>query len=262
MEIETMELEEAEASPSPEEMKGMPEAAPEVKNAPVPAQDAPSRVPLMLDADMAFKPTSFDEFYRMCNMFAKSGFMPKRFKDAAEIMTAIQFAVELGLKPITGLRQIAVIEGTPSIFGTLPLSLCYKSGLMEEFEETYFLKDGTPCDETDPNLFGAQTMVKRKGRKPIIKKFTLDMAKRANLIRNKAMPWDNYPHLMLKYRARSTALKDALPDVLDGIAIAEYDFDRLPTHEGSRALGDDRQKERVTVDISKLLENQGSTSRA
>jgi hypothetical protein len=66
----------------------------------------------------------------------------------------------------------------------------------------------------------AVCVAKRKGRKPVTAKFSVEDAKRAGLW-GKQGPWSAYPKRMLAMRARGFALRDAFPDVLKGLISAE-----------------------------------------
>jgi hypothetical protein len=63
-------------------------------------------------------------------------------------------------------------------------------------------------------------VAKRKGRKPVTAKFSVEDAKRAGLW-GKQGPWQAYPKRMMQMRARGFALRDAFPDVLKGLITAE-----------------------------------------
>jgi len=63
-------------------------------------------------------------------------------------------------------------------------------------------------------------VAKRKGRKPVETRFSVEDAKRAGLW-GKGGPWTAYPKRMLQMRARGFALRDAFPDVLKGMISVE-----------------------------------------
>lgn len=181
--------------------------------------------------------------YRICQYLAKSGMMPKQYTTPEKIMAGRQFARELGLPGLIAMRQIAVIEGTPSMFGDLPLAVVRRSGLLERIREYLIDKDGKEISRANGNLsavfHGAVCEVKRQGCDPVEFVFTLDDAERAGLHipdeelekagkaewanKYKYRPWYKYKKLMLKYRTRSMALKDQFGDVLNGMSIGEYD---------------------------------------
>lgn len=189
----------------------------------------PSTTTIKVDDRGSFLPQNIEEAFRVANAFHKSGLLPARFTSAEMVLTAMQFVLELGLKPLTAMRQLAVVQGTPTIFGDLPLSLCYASSYLESIREYVIAKDGKEICVANGNLneaaWGAVTIVKRRGDPNILESFfTMDDAEKAGLI--KSPTWQKYPKRMLRYRARSQALKDKFPDALNGISILEYDFNQ------------------------------------
>jgi hypothetical protein len=185
---------------------------------------------LQVDENGILQAKSFSDQYRMAKYFLASKLLPKFYDTPEKVVIAIQYASQLGLKPLVALRQIAVVNGTPSIFGDLPLALVYQSGQLETIDEFYFDREGKKITYENGNLasevFGHVTIVKRKGDPTILESFfTLDDAARAGL---NSPVWKAYPKRMLKYRSRSQALKDKFPDALAGASIAEYDFNEAP----------------------------------
>lgn len=211
---------------------------------------------IQADQTGLLKPTNIEDAYRLAKAYHQSKLLPQRFNTPEMIMTGMQFAIELGLKPMTALRQIAVIQGTPSLYGDLPLSLCYSAGKLEWIKEYYFDSKGQRITVENGNIaaeaFGAVCIVKRKGdSEPLESAFTLEDAKRANLMKNPV--WSSYPKRMLRYRARSQALKDKFPDCLNGVAIAEYDFDAVPDLEPVTETTGATPKEQMKQDIIQKL---------
>lgn len=203
----------------------------ETETQPTPAQAVPVQRAEVVVVDGVMAPRNIDEAFRVAKSLVVSGMLPERYKTAETVFAAMQYASELGLKPMTALRQIAVVKGTPCIFGDLPLALCQSKGLVEWIKESIYDKDGKEICRANNNLtaevFGSVTTVKRKGdAEPLERFFTMDDAKTAGLLNSPT--WKSYPKLMLKYRARSQALKDKFADCLNGIAIAEYDFHVTP----------------------------------
>jgi len=90
------------------------------------------------------------------------------------------------------------------------------SPVCEDVQE-YFENEGTPNPV-------AVCVAQRKGRKPVIAKFSVEDAKRAGLW-GKQGPWTAYPKRMMQMRARGFALRDAFPDVLKGLITAEEAHD-------------------------------------
>lgn len=169
---------------------------------------------------------TIDEQWRIANAYHKSGLLPKHFTTPEKILVGMQFAYELGLKPLTAMRQIAVINGIPSMYGDLPLAVCRASGAMEYIQEYFIDKNGKRISEENGNIlaevFGAICITKRKGDpEPVKVLFTFDDARKAGIIKN---VWLVYPKRMLQMRARSQNLKDNFPDCINGMPIAEYDL--------------------------------------
>jgi hypothetical protein len=158
---------------------------------------------------MPIVPQSFDDCYRMGKLLAVSGLVPNDYKDNAEACTvAIMQGLEVGLSPMAALQSIAVINGRPSIWGDGALAIVRASGLLEYMDESD--ADGT-----------ATCTVKRRGESdPIVRTFSVEDAKKANLATKKG-PWQDYPARMRQMRARSWALRDGFADVLKGLHIAE-----------------------------------------
>lgn len=189
--------------------------------------------------DGSFSPSNLKELKIMAESYLRSGFLPERFDTQAKVIVAYQMAKELKLAPLVAMRQIAVIEGTPSVYGDLPLALAQRSGLLESIEEFFIDEAGDRITWQNKNLsasaWGAVCLLKRKGDAAVSEYyFTLDQAKEAKLYppRKPNMPWSNYTADMLKYKARSRGLKSKFADCLNGISISEYDFDVRPNHSG------------------------------
>lgn len=179
-----------------------------------------------------FGARTIEDHFRVAKLLLDSKMLPAQYNTESKIMVGVQYALELGLKPLNALRQIAVIQGTPSLYGDLPLSLAMNSGLLESIEEYYVDKDMNRIDhDSSAEVFGHTTVVVRKGMKPHYSTFTMADKAKAGL---NGPTWNKFPKDMLKYRSRARALKDKFPDVLNGIAIKEYDFDGIDRQEKTR----------------------------
>lgn len=166
-------------------------------------------------AQQAFSlaPRNLDEAFRLADMLAQSDMVPKDFRGKpGNVMIAMQWGFEVGLKPLQSLQNIAVINGRPSMWGDAVLALVRASPLCEyvlEHEEP----DGT-----------AVCRAKRRGEPEQIRTFSNQDAKVAGL-HGKAGPWVTSPKRMKQMRARSFALRDVFTDVLKGMDIAEVVMD-------------------------------------
>lgn len=170
-----------------------------------------SRAPIKYAADGGVTPATFEEAYRMANMFAASDLVPKDYRGKPEnCMVAMQMGAEIGLKPMQSLQGIAVINGRPAIWGDALWSLVQSSPLVSDCEESF-----------DDSTMTARCSIQRRGRaQPTVATFSKADAEKAGLW-NKDGPWKGYSKRMLQMRARAFAARDAVPDVLKGLCSAE-----------------------------------------
>lgn len=172
----------------------------------------------------ALVPQSYGELERWAAKVASTDFVPKEYRGKPnDVLICAQYAQEIGLGIIEGLRSIAVINGKPSVYGDGLLALCMSSSVCE------YIKESPMLDETG-NIIGYICEAKRKGQDAKITRFTFDDAKRAKLA-TKLGPWQEYPQRMLQMRARGFALRDAFPDVLKGLITREEAQDYPPEAE-------------------------------
>ena len=160
-----------------------------------------------------FAPTTMGEAMQFSEMLANSNMVPKAYQGKPnDVLVCVQWGYEMGLAPMQALQNIAVINGKPSVYGDAAMALVQASPVCEDVEE-FFEGEGTPNPV-------AVCVAKRKGRKPVTAKFSVEDAKRAGLW-GKQGPWSAYPKRMMQMRARGFALRDAFPDVLKGMITAE-----------------------------------------
>lgn len=160
-----------------------------------------------------FAPATLGEAMEFSQMLAKSAMVPKQYQGKPEdIMVAVQWGYEIGLAPMQALQNISVINGKPSVYGDAAMALVQASSVCEGVDES-LEGEGT----TNPV---AVCIARRKGRNPVIVRFSVEDAKRAGLW-GKQGPWQAYPKRMLQMRARGFALRDAFPDVLKGLITTE-----------------------------------------
>jgi hypothetical protein len=158
------------------------------------------------------QPSNMDEAFRLADMLADSELVPKDFRGKpGNVMVAMQWGMEIGLKPMQSLQNIAVINGRPCLWGDAVIALVRGSSVCEYVSET---DDGK----------AATCVVKRRGEAEQVRTFSMDDAKTAGLL-GKQGPWTQYPKRMRQMRARAFALRDVFPDVLKGIQIAEEVMD-------------------------------------
>ncbi len=193
----------------------------------------------------AIVPQSFDEVFRLASAAVAAKMTPDSIDTAEKATIAIMQGLEVGMTPMVALQSIAVINGTPSIWGDGALGLIRGSGLCESVKE---------WKEGEGEGLVAYCAVKRKGEpEPIQRSFSFAEAGKAGLLTKKG-PWLQYPARMMQMRARSWALRDGFADVLKGLAIAEeaQDFDRRVKAEPQKST----LQERLTARNAAQIENQ------
>lgn len=157
-------------------------------------------------------PRTLEEALKFSDYLAQSDMVPKDFKGkAGNCLVAIQWGMEIGLKPMQAMQNIAVINGRPSLWGDAVIALVRSSPLCEYVIET-----------DDGNV--ATCRVKRRGEPEQSRTFSMDDARAAGLL-SKDGPWKNYPKRMRQMRARAFAVRDVFPDVLKGMPVAEEVLD-------------------------------------
>jgi hypothetical protein len=161
---------------------------------------------------LTFNESDLDSMYRFCVAIANS----KEFKDLdtpEQCLVRLQAGLELGLSPIWSITNIMVVNGRPSVWGDAMLGLVLRHPDCEDVIET-IENEGTD-EET------AVCEVHRRGRVPVIRKFSVADVRRAGLDKKYQSVHGPYPQRMRQMRARSWALRDAFADTLRGLAVVE-----------------------------------------
>ena len=138
------------------------------------------------------------------------GFCPPSMKTVSQIFLAAQYGMSLGFDPMQAIRSIAVINGTPSLYGDGLRALILSHPEYQDVEEK-IVGDGD-------DMKAVCTMT-RKGHNPQTREFSMADAKRAGLLGKDN--WKNYPTRMLQWRAFTWAARDLFADRLRGIQSAE-----------------------------------------
>ena len=197
-----------------------------------------------------------DTLWRFSTLIARSGLAPKGMETAEACCIAIQMGMEVGLTPMAALQNIAVINGRPALWGDAQLAVVRGGNALDRFaeEETNDLLDPTfraLCLEDEPDKrkalrlelakaqakldrtkddYGFTVFVRRKGADGSFYRFTVADAKQAKLWQRRGRdgqdtPWVTHPARMLRFRARSFALRDSFGDMLRGFKNAEEVMD-------------------------------------
>lgn len=160
----------------------------------------------------ALIPKTFEEALRFCDVLCKSTLVPADYQGKpANVLVALQYGMELGISPLQAMRSIAVVDGRPMVYGDMVLGLIRSSGLLASIQEeirTDAAGDVAVC-----------TVVRVGDPRPVVRTFSEADAKRAGL--TDKVNWKKYPKRMLQARARSYALRDVFPDVLNGLFIRD-----------------------------------------
>lgn len=162
------------------------------------------------------QPTSMTELMTLAETLATSDFVPVSMQGKAQdVAGAIMFGMEVGLKPMQALQNIAVIKGRPSIYGDGMLAIVMGSNVFGSIKETF----------NDSTMTATCTAIRKDGSTNT-QTFSQVDAEQAGLWaktskEGKNMPWSAYPKRMLKFRARGFCLRDTFPDILSGIISTE-----------------------------------------
>ena len=158
-------------------------------------------------------PTTLHEALQLAEIMAKSDLVPKDFQGKpGNVLLAVQMGLELGLSPMQALRTIAVINGRATMWGDGLLAIVQSSANYEWH------------DESESSDVAGVCIIKRKGHEAYRVEFTVEDAKRAELL-GKAGPWTQYQPRMLQLRARGFAIRDKFADALYGLIQAEEALD-------------------------------------
>lgn len=164
------------------------------------------------DKPFSLVPATFDDAMKIAQSLSKSDLVPKDYKGKPEnIVVAIAWGQEIGLQPLQALQNIAVINGRASVWGDAALAVAMAHPQFEDIIEEI-------SGEGEKRV--ATCTIKRKGRSPVTRTFSVADARRAKLW-EKEGPWKNYPDRMLAMRARGFAMRDCFPDAMRGFMLAE-----------------------------------------
>ena len=190
---------------------------------------------------------SIEEMWRFAEAVARSGIAPRGLAKPEQILVALQYGAELGLKPMQALATVMVVNGRATLWGDGMLAVAQASGLLEDIKEAI---DGSP---EKLEAMAAVCEVKRRGRPtPVRVAFGWRDAKLAGLTGKDT--YKQHPGRMLKARARAFALRDAFPDVLCGIISTDEAHD-LPDVESAPVFADGATQ--APTDLDELIAGDG-----
>lgn len=163
--------------------------------------------------DSLFAPDKRAYYEELAIMLSKSSVLPKQYiGKPTDLFVAMAYGYRLGLSVEQSIQDIAVINQKPTLYGDGLLAVCMSHAAFEDILEEP-LKDGD-------KIVGYRCTIKRRGRSPCVREFTLLDAKRAGLL-GKHGPWTQYESRQLQMRARGFALRDSFADALRGVKSRE-----------------------------------------
>ena len=171
-------------------------------------------------------PADLDGLARLAKMVMHSGMAPQGVNNEADACIVIMAGMEAGLSLGMTLKNVMVVNKRPAIWGDAALALVRRSALCIEVDER--------IEGTGDKAVAVCTCRRRGQELPVVRRFGVEDAKVAGLW-GKAGPWKSYPLRMLQMRARGFALRDAFPDLLMGLAIAEEELD-VPAFDADRMV--------------------------
>jgi hypothetical protein len=138
---------------------------------------------------------------------AGTSFVPKAYRgDAPAVAAAILAGRELGLQPMTALRHVQVVEGSP--------------GLSAEYKRARVLSAGHKLDITEHTTEACTVTGHRKGHQSVTVRYTMKDARTAGLVKARGA-WETRPRRMLFARAATEVCDALFSDLTNGLPTAE-----------------------------------------
>ncbi len=210
-------------------------------------QATPARMVQVGAANRGLVLNDMDAMWKFAGAVVRSGIAPRGLKTQEQIMVALEYGAELGLRPMQAMATVMVVNGRPSLFGDGMLAVAQASGVLVDIKESVA---GSP-EKLDTLV--ATCEVKRHGRPtPSTASFSWKDAIRAGLTGKDT--YKQHPARMLKARARAFALRDAFPDVLCGVLSADEAAD-LPADGAAPVFVDGAAQ--APTDLESLIAKDG-----
>lgn len=146
---------------------------------------------------------------RLANVIAETEFVPTEYRGSGPAVAAVILAGrELGIGPMTALRHVQMVKGSPS--------------LSAEYKRARVLAAGHDFEVLELSTQRCRVAGRRKGsgKAPLEITFTMDDARTAGLIKDKGA-WKTRPRRMLFARATSELCDFLFSDVVNGLPTAE-----------------------------------------
>lgn len=159
------------------------------------------------DPSTALEPTGatsaatqlYNTLWKLARITTNTEMVPKALRGRPDAALAVMvYGHELGLEPMTSLRGIFIIEGTPSCSAKMMRALIFRAGHTLEYRESTRERCVMYGERAD-------------GKGTSLVEWTINDAKEAGLLGKDV--WKRYPRQMLKARATSELARDIFPDI-------------------------------------------------
>lgn len=171
----------------------------------------------------------YNRIGQMAQMISKSNLVPQSYQGKPEdCFLALQFAVRLGMEPLTVMQNLYVVKGKPSWSGQFCMALIRAN---QAFSNVRLVYTGTKGTDNR----GAYVTAIRVSDGSVVDgtEVTIAMAKAEGWISNQK--WKSMPEQMLGYRAAAFFARLHCPEALLGIQTAEEVEDVDATRASTRA---------------------------
>lgn len=174
---------------------------------------------------------------KQCKAWLSSQLLPPSVNDIAKAVTIVMAGRELGLPPLTSLREINIVQGKPCFSSQIMLAMVYQKvpGSVINFI--------TPADRQS---LECTVEVSRPGGKPQQFRYTMEMAKNAGLTGKSN--WKNHPEAMLRARAVASAVRAVYPDALSSCYLPDelgHEVVDIENHESAAQSTPETQNQPV-----------------
>lgn len=202
----------------------------------------PSAAPAVVEQAKSDMARHYNDLWSLARMTTNTEMVPKALRGRPDAALAVMvYGHELGLQPMTSLREVFIIEGTPSCSAKLMRALILRAGhrlswrtLTRERAVLYGQRHDRRADATV--------------------EWTLDDARNAGIATKQV--WKQYPRSMLAARATSELARLIFPDVTIGYTPEELggsiayhgDYDSIDVE------ADDLPPDRVDPDTGEIID--------
>ena len=155
--------------------------------------------------------------HQLAQSLSKTSFVPRAFQgNPADATAAIILGDELGLSPLSALRSIYIISGTPALYARTMVALAMSHG-HEVWTELSTDREVVVCG-------------RRRGSEHVERvSWTIDRARKAGYTNNKK--YDTDPQAMLWAKAAGEVARKIAADVLSGVPLSVEDLELEPENQ-------------------------------